>query len=256
MKNEKLTIGFVQPTLNSTTTEQLAKNCLAAIKDLILTKHCQLVLLPEMFLGFSRQAKERQVYLQQYQALEKQIKKLCAETKAFVFGSFPEQSDSKLVFNAAKWIGPQTVSTYKKNHLFRFAGEHKQYKAGQRLSYIQSPWGLIQPAICYDIRFPEMFRNPSKHPKLILVCAQWPASRRDHWLTLLKARAIENQAFVIACNSRGQKDALVFEGDSVVFSPWGEPLFHLNNNKEKAAYTIDVSQIDTIRKQYPFLRDK
>ncbi len=89
---------------------------------------------------------------------------------------------------------------------------------------------------------------------MALVCAQWPVARVDHWLTLLRARAIENQIFVLACNCRGKKRDMVFKGHSCVISPWGEILFLLKG-KSFGFFDVDLNQVALIRKKYPFFKD-
>ena len=222
-----------------------------------LKKRPHLILLPEIFLGGTQIPKQRKNFAKIYQDFLKFLKVFTKTNKVFFFGSILEKSEKK-IFNTAILVSDtgKILNTYRKNYLFRLEGEHKIYSPGKKSRLWNSPWGKIAPLICYDIRFPELLRKLTlKGARSALVCAQWPKPRREHWLTLLKARAIENQMFVIACNARGQKGNLDFVGDSCVISPWGEILFQMNSKQDVGYFEIDLSLTEKIRKTYPFLRD-
>jgi omega-amidase len=111
--------------------------------------------------------------------------------------------------------------------------------------------------ICYDLRFPELFRRYAlAGARLILVPAEWPHPRRAHWQTLLRARAIENQCFVAACNRVGITGNSTFFGASAVIDPWGEALVEGGETELILTATIDLSLVDTVRKRIPVFEDR
>lgn len=145
---------------------------------------------------------------------------------------------------------------YAKQKLFSFAGEHKAFKAGFKPEIIQidgQPFALF---ICYDLRFPELFRSVAKQVKGFIVIANWPDSRQLHWETLLKARAIENQCFMLAVNRIGEdENGLSYAGGSMVVSPLGEVLAYGEKHQECVTASIDIAEVNKVREQFPFLND-
>lgn len=116
----------------------------------------------------------------------------------------------------------RVLAEYAKLHPFRYGGEADVYRGGDQLVTVPFCGHQISLFVCYDLRFPEIFQAVSDQSDLMVVIADWPASRRDHWLTLLKARAIENQAYVAGVNCVGDIDGLSYCGDSSVFDPLGQ----------------------------------
>lgn len=256
MKKNHLRVAFIQykiaenkPCQNSNVLLQQIRTCARKKNDLIL--------LPEICLGGTQKAGERDEYAKIYKRFTQEIKKLCAQHKIWIYGSVLEKSN-KDFFNTALLISPQghIQARYRKIHLFCYEEEHKTFTAGQKPVMAHSPWGKTGLIICYDLRFPELARQLTiKGAKVLLICAQWPQGRREHWLALLKARAIENQIFVLACNRTGQKRDLHYSGDSCVISPWGEILLQLKKNQTTGICEIDLNEVEQVRKKYPFLRD-
>ncbi len=114
------------------------------------------------------------------------------------------------------------VSDYVKIHPFSYSGEDKFFEGGDRLSICDINDFCVGTAICYDLRFPEIFQAMSKHAELIIVPANWPEKRRVHWMTLLAARAIENQCYVAGVNCCGEIGGINYSGESALYSPTGE----------------------------------
>ena len=111
--------------------------------------------------------------------------------------------------------------------------------------------------ICYDLRFPELFRRYAlDHARIILVPAEWPHPRREHWRTLLRARAIENQCFIAACNRVGTTGANTFFGASAVIDPWGEALMEGGEAAMLLTVTVDLGLVDTVRQRIPVFADR
>lgn len=150
----------------------------------------------------------------------------------------------------------QQIAAYTKQKLFSYANEHQIYIAGHQPEIVDingSPFALF---ICYDLRFPELFRHVAQQVKGIIVIANWPESRQNHWESLIKARAIENQCFVIGVNRIGQDgNGLNYMGGSMVISPLGEVLAYGNSEQEFIAASIELEQAKKVRKQFPFLED-
>ncbi len=134
------------------------------------------------------------------------LAQLARRHRVYIIGSVLKANSRGEVFNSALLLGPGAgpIRTYNKIHLFGPMLENKFLTPGTRTPIFHLPFGASALAICYDLRFPELFRKYAlKGAKLVILCAQWPAARLEHWRTLLRARAIENQFFVVACNRVG-----------------------------------------------------
>ena len=148
------------------------------------------------------------------------------------------------------------VSEYSKMHPFSLAGEDKHYAPGKEPVTFDLAGVSSSVFICYDLRFPEVFRRVARAVKVIYVLANWPAGRQEHWHTLLRARAIEDQCFVAGVNRVGTDgNGIAHAGGSCVYGPFGQE-FLIAGDKE-GAYTVDLdlSLADSVRAQYPFLND-
>ncbi|GIN41121.1 carbon-nitrogen family hydrolase [Heyndrickxia oleronia] len=151
----------------------------------------------------------------------------------------------------------EIVSDYDKVHLFQLMDEHLYLEKGQSLNIFEIDNICCGGVICYDIRFPEWIRTHSvKGTKIMFVVAQWPKKRIDHWQLLLRARAIENQCFVVAVNRVGFDPNNEFNGHSMVISPWGKLLIG-NETKEGVFYTnLEIQEVDLIRQSIPVFQDR
>lgn len=150
----------------------------------------------------------------------------------------------------------ELVGEYDKAHLFKLMDEHLYLESGNNMNRFEL--GDIEAAgvICYDIRFPEWLRTHAlAGAKVIFVPAQWPTPRIDHWKTLLQARAIENQCFVIAVNRIATK-VENFNGQSMVIQPWGEVLWTGAEDEELAIIDVDFSIVDEVRGRIPVYDDR
>ncbi|QGU95470.1 carbon-nitrogen family hydrolase [Clostridium bovifaecis] len=148
------------------------------------------------------------------------------------------------------------VCSYTKIHPFSYGGEDKFYHKGEDISLFNIMENYIAPLICYDLRFPELFQAVSKKAELVIIIANWPKSRREAWMTLLKARAIENQCYIAGVNRVGYGDGLEYSGDSMIISPKGEILASSNEKEELIICDIDMSQVEKVRRRFPFKRDR
>ena len=151
----------------------------------------------------------------------------------------------------------QLANSYAKLHLFGLMDEDLWLDPGDHPTLAKLPWGSAGFAICYDLRFPELFRDYAlRGARLIILPAQWPHPRLMHWRTLLRARAIENQCFVVACNRIGQDpNGTVFFGHSVILDPWGEAVIQGDEEADLLTATIDLAQVDLIRAKIPIFED-
>ncbi|MEY2634767.1 MAG: hypothetical protein RIS75_707 [Actinomycetota bacterium] len=163
-------------------------------------------------------------------------------------------TNTSLVFNPAG----ELVGQYQKQHLFGFAdGERTVMTAGNDVVVIDTPLGRTGLATCYDLRFPELFRSlTDKSAQTFLICAGWPTPRISHWDILAQARAIENQAYVVACNGRGAHAGVVLGGHSIVVNPRGEIIAHASESDEYLDAEIDIDLVDQWRSAFPVLADR
>ena len=148
------------------------------------------------------------------------------------------------------------LTDYAKIHPFSFGAESEHYIGGSEMQFCEVKGVPVTPFICYDLRFPEIFQIASEKSHLITVIANWPTPRREHWQTLLKARAIENQCFIIGVNRSGEGGGLSYIGDSMAVSPTGEVLAHVEGGNGLTIVDIDLSEVDSIRKSFPLKADR
>jgi predicted amidohydrolase len=152
--------------------------------------------------------------------------------------------------------GNRQKTVYRKRHLFTFGGEKKCYSAGSEAAIIDINGARFGLAICYDLRFPYHFWENAKNCDGYIIIANWPEGRREHWLALLRARAIENQAFVLGVNRIGQDSGLAYSGDSSIFSPFGERLLDCGSGEGIFKCEIDPGETRVIREKFRFLEDR
>lgn len=160
--------------------------------------------------------------------------------------------------NIAIVSGPQgqVLTTYEKIHPFSYAGEHRYYKAGEQVVWFDCMGATISPLICYDLRFPEVFRLAVRGgTEVFVVIANWPTSRVSHWLALLAARAIENQAYVIGCNRCGSDPHVTYPGRSVIVDPQGNVQADAGENEIVLRHQLDLEKLRAYRKSFPALQD-
>ncbi len=149
------------------------------------------------------------------------------------------------------------ASVYHKQRLFAYADEERSYRAGAEPVVIDIEGVRVSPFICYDLRFPELFRRVAQRTDLIVVIASWPAERRTHWDVLLPARAIENQCYVIGVNRTGHGGSVAYDGGSAAYDPWGARLAPRSVSGASGVTTVTVSplEVQRVRSAYPFLAD-
>jgi predicted amidohydrolase len=182
-----------------------------------------------------------------------------AEHGVWVAGSCPEiAADGELPYNSLVIAGPDgTVHRYRKLHPFTHAGEHERFRAGEKPTTLEIGGLRVTPFICYDLRFANIFWDAAPHTDVYLVPANWPSPRRQHWQTLLQARAIENQAYVVGCNRVGTAgDGTEHVGDSRIVSPMGELLATASGVETLLLADVDPAEVAATRDRLRFLPDR
>ncbi len=148
------------------------------------------------------------------------------------------------------------IADYAKIHPFSYSTENEHYEGGTEMVRCEICGVSVTPFICYDLRFPEIFQAASSQSTLIFLIANWPASRRAHWITLLQARAIENQCFIVGVNRTGMGGKISYSGDSMVISPYGEILARLCSDTNFIAVDIETMEADRYRQEFPVKQDR
>jgi len=251
---QKTSFSLIQYPIN-VDTKKTIRQVFTILKKIPLTDY---IILPEMWLGGPRSPMEHSLWNEIYQEALRQIQHWCRAKKTNVILSQLEIVQ-KNTYNTSFWIDKsgRIFHRYRKIHLFTLGGEGEIFSSGEKISTVKTLHGLMGSIVCYDLRFPELIRCMANQGiKVLIVSAQWPESRRDHWLTLLKARAIENQIYVVAANRLGEKDGQKYSGDSVIIDPWGKILLHLGPHKKWGTCSIDGKDLDKIRTQYPFFEER
>jgi predicted amidohydrolase len=182
-----------------------------------------------------------------------------AEHGVWVAGSCPEiAADGELPYNSLVLAGPDgTVHRYRKLHPFTHAGEHERFRAGEKPVTLRVGDLRVTPFICYDLRFANIFWEAAPQTDVYLVPANWPSPRRHHWQTLLQARAIENQAYVIGCNRVGVAgDGTEHAGDSRIVSPTGELLATAAGVETIVLADVKAAEVAATRDRFQFLPDR
>lgn len=232
----------------------------------------QVVVLPEMFsTGFSMQPK---LFAENMNGPTVQWMQQIAQTKKILLTGSIIIEEEKKYYNRLLWVLPSgAVYAYNKRHLFAFAGEHQHYTAGtERLITSVNGW-RINTQVCYDLRFPVWARQ-AVHPStlshregeqppttpeydILLYVANWPERRSTAWKTLLQARAIENQCYVIGVNRVGKDgNGIAHAGHSSVISPLGEVLYQKESDEDIFTITLHKKDLDEVRTKFPFLSDR
>ncbi len=159
--------------------------------------------------------------------------------------------------NSFVLAGPDgTMHRYHKIHPFTFGGEHHHFRAGERLVQVEIEGVRISPFVCYDLRFADEFWGLAPTTDLYLVPANWPEPRRFHWMSLLQARAIENQAYVVGCNRVGEGGGQQYVGDSRIVDPLGELLATGSQAETILFADIEPATVAAVRERFRFLPDR
>jgi len=179
------------------------------------------------------------------------------ESKMVIVGSLAEK-ESETIFNTAFVVDSgEIVGKYRKLHLFSTMKEDRFLGAGESTLVVDTSVGRLGVAICYDLRFPELFRKLTlEGAEALCLPAEWPKPRQEHWRTLLRARAIENQLFVVSSNCCGIQGKLDFFGMSLLLAPRGEVLAEGAEEDVVLTATFDFTEMEEYRRQIPCFRDR
>lgn len=236
--------------------KEVNKNKIKSLLSGIDLSDISIIVMPEMTLtGFSMEASKLAEKLDGksfgfYSSIAK-------EYKLNVFAGLIEQDDTKY-FNTLVHINSngELIKSYRKIHPFSCSGEDKYYTKGYN-TVITNVEGInVGLSICYDLRFPELYRLYGKErTEVIINIANWPVKRIEHWKTLLKARAIENQCYIIGVNRVGKDPFHEYNGFSSIIGPMGEELSPLADSEGIITSELDMENLNTVRKKLPFLND-
>jgi omega-amidase len=214
------------------------------------------VIFPEMTLtGFTMNSKKFSEKIDGETTLFYQS--IAEEKNIHIFAGFIEQENGKY-FNSLIHINRNgdLKAKYQKIHPFSFSGENRHYESGEKPVITKVDQYKIGLSICYDLRFPELFRIYGKERvDAIINIANWPIQRIEHWQHLLKSRAIENLCFVIGVNRVGKDKGNKYNGQSAIHNPLGESALYVGNKETIKSFNIDFEKVKEARNQFPFLDD-
>jgi len=254
---QTLTCTLIQTKLfweDSAANRQMFEEKINAIKQ-----KTEVIILPEMFsTGFSMQPEKLAETMDGETVAW--MKKIASEKKIVIVGSLMIKEDEHY-YNRLIWMLPNgNYGCYDKRHLFAHGDEHQHYIAGNKRLIASAKGWKLNLQVCYDLRFPVWARqcikdNTTEYDVLIYV-ANWPDRRANAWKTLLQARAIENQCYVIGVNRVGEDGNGVYHsGDSMAIDPMGEILYHKKDAEDIFTIELDKKHLETIRTKLPFLKD-
>ncbi len=251
-----LTLTIIQTNLKW---EDKAAN-LQRLKEKInaIEERTEIVVLPEMFTtGFSM---EPALFAETMEGETVQwMMDIAANNKIIVTGSVMIKEQDKY-FNRLIWMLPNgQYGYYDKRHLFAYGEEDKHYTAGNKRLIASVKGWKINLQICYDLRFPVWSRQQSTDTEtefdLLIYVANWPERRSHAWKTLLCARAIENQCYVVGVNRVGKDTKNSYSGNSLVIDPLGQVLYHQADEEDVFTITLQKEEVDKVRMQFPFWKD-
>ena len=187
-----------------------------------------------------------------------ELSDLAQEFKIGIAGSILEARNGKAYNTMALFdTEGKQQAVYRKAHLFRLMAEDKWLAPGEESVVANAAWGPTGLGICYDLRFPELFRKYAlSGAKMVILPAEWPSRRTAHWQTLIRARAIENQMFVVAVNRVGESNGEHFDGRSAVVDPWGEAVVEGGGDPALLHAGIDLALVDDVRKRISVFEDR
>lgn len=217
---------------------------------------CKLAVLPEMWTSGYAHQRLNELALRTPEILQ-ELQTLTKKYGMVLVGSMPEAHGNKVYNTAYLLDNGDMIGKYRKIHLFSLMGEDRMLDAGDSWLLTQTSIGKIGVLICYDLRFPELTRRLAVEGADILVIpAEWPKPRQEHWRILLRARAIENQLFVVAANCCGPQGKLDFFGMSMIIDPKGEVLAEGGYEPCEISTAIDFAEMVNWRAQIPCFMDR
>jgi predicted amidohydrolase len=229
--------------------EELLRNLDFVIFSLekLQAENVKLVVLPELWAA--KFDKERADELWDFsQVALKEVSSLSKKYEMVIAGSLIEKEGSDYFNTAYITDSGKLVAKYRKVHLFSMAGENTYFKSGREKVAADTQIGKLGVIICYDLRFAELVRGLALNgAEILIIPAQWPKARVQHWRILALARAIENQFFVVACNRTGWDKKEEYPGHSLIIDPWGEVLAEGEEEEGFIIAEIDLDRVKNVR---------
>lgn len=188
-----------------------------------------------------------------------QVREMAVHHQLYILGSCLSLLGQDRYGNTAVLCDPdgEIMASYSKIHLFRLMEEDRYLTAGDRLALVDSEWGKLGLAICYDLRFPELFRTYALGgARIVFLPSEWPHPRLAHWQTLLRARAIENQFYVVGCNRVGRSKDTDFFGHSCIVDPWGQTIVEAGEEEMLLTCDVDLTRVEAVRRKIPIFQDR
>jgi predicted amidohydrolase len=225
-----------------------------------IEERTEIIVLPEMFsTGFTMQP---QLFAETMDGETVEwMKRIAADKRIVLTGSIIIKEEDKF-YNRLIWMLPNgDFGSYNKRHLFGYAGESEHYAAGNKRLIASVKGWKINLQVCYDLRFPVWARQaPSEHSTpeydVLIYVANWPERRSHAWKTLLCARAIENQCYVVGVNRVGvDGNKINHSGNSLIIDPLGEVLYHKADDEDIFTITLERERLDEVRARFPFWKD-
>lgn len=217
-----------------------------------------LIVFPEMWTTGCDWANIKQLAVQQEAVIDR-VAGLARQYKLWINGSMPALDENGQPANTSIMFDPngQVAGLYRKIHLFGVMEEDQYLAPGQHLTTVETPWGQSGLSVCYDLRFTEMFRTYALNGvNIVYVPAEWPHPRLAHWQTLLRARAIENQMYMVGVNTVGNDGTYTFFGHSAIIDPWGNTIVEAGEVEVLLTATIDTDQVAEVRQKIPVFKDR
>jgi len=246
----QMDIALGQPEVNRAKAADLVR---------IAAKGADLVILPEMWTtGYALSDLAGNLADQNSQPTGAILSDLARQCGVYLVGSMADERAGQ-VYNSATVYAPdgKQIAEYSKAHLVPMMDEHLYLAPGGTVGLTEIAGVKTGLAICYDLRFPELFRTLALGgAELLIIPAEWPSQRLAHWRLLLQARAIENQCFVLACNRVGKDLNNSFPGHSMVIDPWGAILAEGGDGEEILRAEFDPALVAEIRARIPVFRDR
>jgi omega-amidase len=186
------------------------------------------------------------------------LRELAGDLGVTVIGGYVREAADGRGANTALAVGPdgRALAAYVKTHLIGILGEDKAHVAGDRPCPFTAAGLPMACFVCYDLRFPELFRMAAADASVMVVIASWPAARQRHWDALLVARAIENQCYVVGVNRVGEGGGLAFTGGTAIIDPLGEIVAHGGAEEGLVTAAVDAGHVAAVRRDFPFLGDR
>jgi omega-amidase len=216
----------------------------------------KIIIFPELWISGFDYPNIEKIALNKNNVID-ELKSISKQYQIVIAGSYITKNKGKYENELIVIDSDNEHSSYQKIHLFRLNNEHLHFSPGNNPLIIRILGVNIGLSICYDLRFPELFRFYMKHgAEIVINSSEWPLKRIKHWSTLLIARAIENQYYLVGCNAAGNSGDVLLGGRSAVIDPWGKRIAICSSYEQALiSTTIDTDRINDARSKLPVLDD-